>query len=81
MNTLLKITALSLAAALPSSLALWLAGANLPTACDPLHVLGAFVVALAMLTLFGDYRTRPALIVNGQRRAACHSRAEHPLAA
>jgi hypothetical protein len=84
MNTSLKLIALSLAAALPGSVALTLAGATLPSAFDPLHVLGAFVVAVVLLTIFGDYGRQPKLAATAAqlRQRACRGgRAQHPLAA
>lgn len=84
MNTSLKLLALSLAAALPSSVAFSLAGATLPTAFSPLPVLAAFVVAFVLLTFLADYRRQPTLAADARRvrqsTARC-IRTEHPLAA
>lgn len=55
MKTTLKFLAFFLAAALPSSFAAELAGAELPAALDSLSLFSAFVASVVLLTLFSDY--------------------------
>lgn len=79
MKTSLKFLALFFAAALPSTFAAELAGADLPAAFDSLHVFSAFVATLVLLTLFSDYSATPRL--SRSAATATLAKAEHPLAA
>ena len=79
MKTTLKVLALFLAAALPSSFAAELAGAHLPAALDAGNVFLAFVSTLVVLTMLSEYSPAPRLTRTAV--AAALPQAEHPLAA
>ncbi len=84
MNTTLKLISLVLAASLLSSFSAQLAGVSVPTAINPLHIFGALVAALVLLTFVADYaRTTSlaALIARRTALAGASVKAANPLAA
>lgn len=63
MNTFFKSTALVLAAAFPAAFCVESLGLTLPSAFNTAHMFGAFVIALTLLTMSTEYRTRKPLRV------------------
>lgn len=76
MKTMLIALSLLSAAAIPTAFAAGLAGVPVPSSLDPVHGVGLFVAAMALLTAWSDYR-RPQRAV----ARAPLPKAVHPLAA
>ncbi len=81
MNTLLKITPLILAAALPATVVTNALGYALPTLVDPLHVFSALVASLTILTWHADYRAHASWSERVLARQAAKQPHRFPLAA
>ncbi len=79
MKSILKATALSLAAALPGVLAAETLGLVLPAFLAAGPVFGLLVASLVVLTFVSDYA--PASALPARRVPATHGKADHPLAA
>lgn len=79
MKTILKATALCLAAALPGVLAAETLGLTLPAFLAAGPVFGLLVATLVVLTAVADYA--PASSLPTRPVPAGHGKADHPLAA
>lgn len=80
MKTTFKFISLFLAAALPSTFAAEIVGADLPAALESFNIFAALVASLVLMTVFADYN-RTALRTKRLVTRAEAPKATNPLAA